>query len=321
MSIEEKVMNMAKPVGSLGLLEKYYMKAKANSENEPLKAMHIVFAANNGIAGYGVVKAPTEFTGHLFRAMMAGKATINQFCDSAGISMYAHNVGISKGTKNFMEEPAMTRNELMEKIQYGENLVRDAQVSNYNLLSFGEVGMANTTTSSAVLYCMLNRRYGEGFAKPTEIVGAGAGLDHESRIKKLTAVEKSYELYKSEFTDPLSIVQHVGGYDIACMVGAMLACEKYKIPFVIDGFIAAVSYLIACLTNSDVFDYAIPSHLSKEPGMSLSMMLSGFSKEDIPLHAGLALGEGTGAVLMVQMLKTIENAVNNTATIFELGNF
>jgi len=176
-----------------------------------------------------------------------------------------------------------------------------------NLFSFGEMGIGNTTTSSAVLHALAGM-------EPEFIVGYGASQPNMEIVRrKRNAIARGMEFHKDSLHNPHDIIRCLGGFDLAAMCAAMLECARLRIPFVIDGFIAAVAYACATRLDSRVQHCAIPSHLSREPGMVYAMLAGGIVAEEVPIHADMALGEGTGAVLMVGLLRVMLDAVRQTA--------
>jgi nicotinate-nucleotide--dimethylbenzimidazole phosphoribosyltransferase len=323
----EKIANdfidgAAKPPSSLGTLEKQIKKVllawgKIDLEIRPF---HIIFAADNGVVEEGVGNTTAEITYLQAKNMAEGRATISCFCQANQIPYEVVDVGIhtdrksgldrkvALGTKNFMKDEAMTETEFQRAWEIGQERVRHAVLEKkLNLLSFGEMGIGNTTTSSAVLHALTGM-------PPEFIVGYGAGLNNNEILKrKRLVVAKGVELHKEKLHTVQDILRCVGGFDIVAMCAGMLECAKLHIPFVIDGFIAAVAYTCAFRLNHELDGYAIPSHISREPGMAYCLMLGNILTEDVILHANLALGEGTGAVLMVSILKTMLYTLHNMA--------
>lgn len=321
-SVHELIEGAAKPADSLGLLEKHLKKVLLSwgTISAELKPYHLIFAADNGVAEEGVVNMPTEITYLQAANMAAGGATISCFCRCNNIPYGVVDIGVNDtrvsgshhkvafGTKNFMREEAMSQEEFEQAWQIGKTLVHKLVVEDgYNMLSFGEMGIGNTTTSSAVLHALTGML-------PEFIVGYGAsGNDNEVLKRKRMVVAKGVERHKEKMHDVKDILRCVGGFDIVAICAGMLECANLKIPFVIDGFITAVAYACAARINSNIEKQAIPSHLSKEPGMAYSLMLGNIIADDVMIRGNMALGEGTGAVLMVSMLKTMLYTMQNMA--------
>lgn len=299
-----------KPKGSLGILEKLAIKIAGitgKEINSMERGYHIIFSADNGIAERGISSCPIEYTRIVSEAMLNRIAAIGIMCDTLNIPYTVIDVGISgdikreynnleirkisRGSKDFIEEPAMSEEELEEAIKIGIEAIEKRL--EYDFFSNGEMGIGNTTTSSAILYALT----GEDIDK---VVGKGGGLTDKALEHKKNIIRRGVEKYNLFKGDPLKILQMVGGFDIACMVGMYLGGAKYRKPVLIDGFISAVGALVAVSIDERVKDYIIPTHLSEEPGMKVIMERLGMEPF---LNMNMRLGEGTGAVLGYDILK------------------
>ena len=304
---------MAVPKKSLGLLElqvQKLMRAWQTIQFE-LRPFHYIFAADNGIVEEGVVRQSQDITYLQARNMMLGLSTISCFCQSNNIPWLVVDVGINRqtsvglnrkvrqGTRNFLKEPAMTVEEFDRAYKAGSEQVDEAVSQGHNILSFGEMGIGNTTTSSAVLHAL------SGISAEF-IVGYGANPAFPEVIqRKRKVISDAVRKYKNYLRTPQDIIRYVGGFDIAALCGAMVRCGEMRIPFVLDGFITAVAFACAAKIHPDVVKVMIPSHISKEPGMKYALALGGIKEEEVPIRASLALGEGTGAILELNILKTM----------------
>lgn len=318
--VDDFIDGAAKPRGSLGLLEKHLKKILLawGKIYDEIRPYHIIYAADNGVVEEGVANDPMELTYLQAKNMVAGRATISCFCQINQIPFEVVDIGINSieesgldckvafGTKNFIKEEAMTENEFQQAWNVGTERVRNLVLNEgYNLFSFGEMGIGNTSTSSAVLHALTGM-------PPEFIVGYGAGLKTNELLKrKRMIVAKGVEQHKEKFHRVEDILRCVGGFDIVAICASMVECGNLKVPFVIDGFITAVAYTCAIRLNKELDKYAIPSHMSKEPGMAYCLMLGNIETEDVFLHGNMALGEGTGAVLMVSILKTMLYTIHN----------
>lgn len=326
--VDQWIDGAAKPPKSLGLLEKYAKKVALSwgQIHPELRPYHVVFAADNGVVAEGVAKDPVDITFLQAQNMVAGRATISCFCQHNQIPYGVVDIGINNcakfngiqrkvamGTANFMQEEAMSQQEFAEAWRIGEEIVRTLVVEEkYNMLSFGEMGIGNTTTSSAVLHALTG-------ISPEFVVGYGASVNNNEVLKrKRLVVAKGVERHKSNMNTVQDILRCVGGLDIVAICAGMVECAKLRIPFVIDGFITAVAYACAARIDGSVEKHAIPSHISREPGMAFALLLGNISAEDVILRGNLALGEGTGAVLMASLLKTMIYTMNNMARYSEL---
>lgn len=323
---ERITASMAIPPGSLGLLEQQVQKLfMAWPEFYPeIRPHHFIFAADNGIVTAGVVRQEQEITYLQASNMVAGGAAISCFCKCQQVPYTVVDVGINsedavgldrkvaRGTKNFLHQPAMTEREFWQAYDAGAEMVQRAAIAGCNLLSFGEMGIGNTTTSTAVLHALTG-------ANLVEITGCGANPGHpEVILRKREVIAAACKLYAPLMKAPQGIIRCVGGFDIAALCGAMMACHEKKIPFMLDGFITAVALACAATIQPEVSKMAIPTHMSKEPGMIYALKKGGIAPEEVPVQAGLRLGEGTGAILGLSMLRTMVYTVYNMKTMDEL---
>ncbi|MDU4961631.1 MAG: nicotinate-nucleotide--dimethylbenzimidazole phosphoribosyltransferase [Sporomusaceae bacterium] len=319
--VDQLLTGAAKPPKSLGLLEKHLRKMLlAWGELQPeCKPYHLIFAADNGVVEEAVVSYPADITYLQAQNMVAGKATISCFCHCSGIPYAVVDVGVKQrqavgldrkvaaGTKNFLKEPAMTADEFERAWSAGREMAAQAAKDGYNLISLGEMGIGNTTTSAAVLHALTG-------ILPEFIVGYGASVDDDAVLKrKRIVVAKGVELHKPLMRTARDIIRCVGGFDIAAICAAMLECARQRLPFVIDGFITAVAYACAAQIDRGVEAFSLPSHLSREPGMTYALLLGNIAATDAPIRAELALGEGSGAVLMASLLKTMHYTITHMA--------
>ena len=314
--------------GGLGLWETYFRKictawGRIDSEIRP---QHIIFSADNGCNMEGYVGYNYEVTQKQSRNMVLGNTAATLFCKFNHIPYEVVDVGIasedgigvdrkvSKGTKNILHAPAMTVDEFNAAFQAGYERVEHYVEQGINLFSFGEMGLGNTTTSACVLSALTG-------ANPTETVGPGSWPNKPDLMKrKIDFVRAVLDKHKASIIAECEpdrvrkIVAHVGGFDIAAILGAMLACVEFEKPFVIDGFITAVAAACAVHIHPRVKEYALPSHHSRERGMDIALAEVSLTQDMVPIQAQMAMGEGTGAILMVQMLKTTHHMFINVGT-------
>ena len=202
------------------------------------------------------------------------------------------NRWIMAGTKNFLKEPAMSEEQLTQAVYTGMNVVKSCKEQGYQLLATGEMGIGNTTTSTALACILLD-------LNPQEVTGRGAGLDNAGLKRKTEVIAEAQRLYTKYKKNPLCLLQQIGGLDIAGLVGVFLGGAVYRIPVIVDGVISAVAALIAVSVFPAARDFIIASHQGKEPAMKA--LLKALEKEAV-LFAELALGEGTGAVMLFPLL-------------------
>lgn len=318
---QDELNRKMKPQGSLGTLEDIDIKL-AGIVGFPIKRLtkkcHIVAAADNGIVAEGVASCPLEYTRLVSEAMLNRIAAIGLLTKNLGIDFNLIDIGIKdsvprdylnlyrkpvmKGTKDFYIEPAMSREECIKAIFVGIEMIEEK--SNFDIFSNGEMGIGNTSTSSAILY---------SFTKGDidRIVGRGSGLTDDALNKKKKVIIEACKKYNTFDMEPIDVLAHVGGLDIACMVGMYLGAARYKKPMLIDGFISSVAALVACKIEPKVKDYIIATHMSEEPGMQLVL-------EELGLKAffnmGMRLGEGTGAVLAYPIVDSAIEIINGMKT-------
>lgn len=325
--VEHMLRNLAKPPGSLGLLEQHAKKvflAWGNLQQE-FRPKHIIFAADNGVVQAGVAAQLADITYMQSRHMVKGTSAVTCFCRCNDIPYEVVDVGINskdavgidrkivRGTRDFSAEPAMTPAELSFAMDAGAERVYAARKAGYTFLSFGEMGIGNTTTSAAVLTAIAP--HGSEF-----LVGYGsAASNYKLLLHKRKVIRQALLRYAPYIHDAASALQYVGGLDIAALCGAMRACAEVRMPFYIDGFITAVALACAVQQKPPVSAYALPSHVSREPGMAAALRLCGMDEYDAPIHAGMALGEGTGAVLATVLLRSMMYAVRHMDTLEDIN--
>ena len=311
--------SIAKPLHSLGKLEDALVRIAGMTGNERIhldKKALVVMCADNGVVEEGVTQSGQEVTAIVSENMLSGKATSSIMCRSTGADIFPVDIGIARdtslrnekvayGTKNMAKGPAMTRQEAVQAIETGIRIVRELKEKGYQILATGEMGIGNTTTSSAVAAVLLG--------KPVEdMTGRGAGLTSEGLVRKINAIKKAIALNNPDRSDAIDVLAKVGGLDIAGMAGVFIGGAALGMPVVMDGFISCVSALIAVKICPQVSDHILASHVSKEPAAQL--LLKELGKEAI-IHAGMCLGEGTGAVALFPMMD-LSCAVYNSMSTF-----
>lgn len=323
---KKRVDSLAKPLGSLGRLEDIAIqvagitgKIKNNINNKCV----IIMSADNGVVEEGVASAPQYVTLAQTKNFIKGKTGVASIAKNNGTKLIVVDIGInseekingvinrkiSKGTKNLYKENPMSYEEAKRAIEIGIETVKNAKDDGYNIIGVGEMGIGNTTTSSAVLGCLID-------VDIDKIVGKGGGITDESFTKKKKIIYEVVNNREIDRKDPIDIISKVGGYDIAGMTGVFLGAAYYKIPVVIDGFISVVAALLAYRLNPIVKEYCIPSHKSQEIGYNLAMEELGL--EPI-LNLGMRLGEGSGCPIAFSVVDFALSMMNNMAT-FEEGD-
>ena len=300
---------LAKPPGSLGQLEELSIRL-AGVTGQVCPAMDkcrvAVFAADNGVVAEGVSCTPPSVTLQQAVNMTRRKTGMSAMAAAFGDDVAVVDVGIDgdvppvgildrkvrRGTGNIVREDAMTRRQVLEAMAAGMEQAALARADGVTALGIGEMGIGNTTTSSAVASVMLG-------CDPAELTGRGAGLSDEGLERKIGAIRRGIKANRPDRDDPLGVVSALGGFDIAGMAGIFLGGALHRVPIVIDGLISAVSALIAAKLCPVCRCCMIPSHASSEPADALVFEELGLK----PLiYAGMHLGEGTGAVFLVPLL-------------------
>ncbi|CAM3474479.1 nicotinate-nucleotide--dimethylbenzimidazole phosphoribosyltransferase [Brevibacillus invocatus] len=320
------VDQLTKPLGSLGRLEELAVELAAiTGESSPVVTPPgvIVFAADHGIAVEGVSAYPQEVTVQMVANMANGGAGINVFARQIGALQRIVDVGVATevdapgvinrrikaGTGNMLREPAMTHDEAECSIQIGIDSAWEIFDAGAKVLIVGEVGIANTTASSAILAALTG-------ADPDEIVGRGTGLDDAGWERKKEAVRQAISMHRPEAAQPIDVLGKVGGLEIGAMAGAIIGAAARRVPVLLDGFIATVAALLAVRLCPKVADFLIAGHRSQEPGHAY--VLKALGKEPL-LDLQLRLGEGTGAAVAYPVLEAASRMVNEMATFASAG--
>lgn len=315
---------VAKPLNGLGRFEEMIAcigGITGNANVDISKRAIIAMCADNGVVEEGVSQSGQEVTAIVASFMGTNSSSVGKMAKVAGADVYPVDIGINtddiipgvlshkvaKGTRNFLKEPAMTEPEVLEAIGVGIDMVRLLRDKGYGLIGTGEMGIGNTTTSSAIATALLG-------VEAEAVTGRGAGLSDEGLCKKLDVIRQALIKYNlSEDSDAFEVLMKVGGLDIAGLTGVFIGGAIYGVPIVIDGVISAVAALLAHRLVPGTQKYMLASHRSKEPAVNKI-----FEALDLyPVIDGqLALGEGTGAVMLFGLLD-IAMALYESDTSFE----
>lgn len=320
---------VAKPLHSLGLLEDAVVRIAGGQGTDQVaidrKAL-IIMCADNGIVEEGVTQTGQEVTAVVTRNFTKGDACVCIMAERAGVQVYPVDIGVATdiedcgeryplnvqkiayGTKNFRREPAMTERETREAIDVGIRMVGSLKKEGVNLIGTGEMGIGNTTSSSAVGAVLLG-------VKPELMTGRGAGLSDKGLEKKIRVVQESIQLHKPNWKDGLDVLSKVGGLELAGLTGVFLGGAIYHVPVIIDGFISSVAALAAISLCPEAKDYMLASHASKEPGGQL--VLDKLELEPL-IRANMCLGEGTGAVALMPLLDMAVDVYTRMSTFAEI---
>ncbi|WP_317366797.1 nicotinate-nucleotide--dimethylbenzimidazole phosphoribosyltransferase [uncultured Tyzzerella sp.] len=324
---KEHIDFLAKPLGSLGELEE--IPAKLCSIYNTLdvnidKKAIIVLASDNGVFEEGIASTPQDVTAIQTINILEGKTGVGVIAKQFNTDILVCDVGVKydinhsniinkkirKSTNNFAKEEAMTKEEAIKSINIGIELVNDAKKNGYKIIGTGEMGIGNTTTSSAILASILGLKEDE----IQKVVGVGAGLTKEAYNKKLDVIKNAIKKHKPNPNDVIDIIQKVGGFDIGAMIGVYIGCAYNKIPVVVDGFIAIVSALCAIKLNENIKEYMFLSHKSMEKGYVLAQENIGLPSY---LDLKMRLGEGSGCPIMFSIMDLSLNIFKNMATFDE----
>ena len=286
---------IAHPLHSLGKLEDMLVQISGitgSADIDVRKKALVPMCADNGVVEEGVTQTGQEITALVCENFLQTKAVSSIMCKSVGAEIFPVDVGVASNVSILNRKIAYgTKNMVKET---GIEMVETLKAKGYGIIATGEMGIGNTTTSSAVASVILKRPV-------EEMTGRGAGLSSEGLNRKITAIKKAVALHKPNPEDGIDVVSKVGGFDIAGIAGLFIGGAVYKVPIVIDGVISAVGALVAATICPQCKAYMLASHVSKEPAGQL--LLESLGKE-APLHCDMCLGEGTGALNLYPLLDT-----------------
>ena len=324
---QERLDSLTKPRGSLGKLEELARRIAVIQGKVPPqlgRKLLFVFAADHGITKEGVSAYPKDVTAQMTYNFLNGGAAINVLARHYGVDTEVVDVGVDyefaaprslrnykirRGTANFAEGPAMTREEALRSIEIGIELAAEGAAKNIFLLGAGDMGIGNTSSAAAIL-CTLN-----GIA-PEDAAGRGTGIDNATLARKVAAIEKGLQINRPDANDPLDVLAKVGGLEIGAMTGVMLGAAAFRVPMVLDGFISGAAALLAGRFSSHVREVFFASHLSAEKGHRLMLDALGLSPA---FDLQMRLGEGTGACLLMGVIEASAKIMSEMATFESAG--
>ncbi len=318
-------LQLTKPAGSLGVLEKLSIRLAAMTGKTelafPRKAV-IVCAGDHGVTAEGVSAYPAEVTPQMVMNMCYGGAAINVLARQAGARFkvvdvgvatdlppheHLHNLKVARGTKNMAEGPAMAMPEVLDALNVGMNVASMEIANGLDLVAVGEMGIGNTTAATAIIAALTG--------KPVaEITGRGTGVDDERFQHKILVIERALEVNQPDPMDPYDVLRCVGGLEIAAMAGVMIGAAAGRVPVVVDGLISGAAALVASRIAPVMRSYFIAGHQSVEIGHQTVLRELGLRPL---LDLGLRLGEGSGAVLAFHMVEAAARTLNEMATFEE----
>jgi nicotinate-nucleotide--dimethylbenzimidazole phosphoribosyltransferase len=324
---QSRLDNLTKPQGSLGVMESIARKvAGITGEITPLirQKTCILMAGDHGVVEEGVSAYPREVTAQMVMNFLAGGAAMNVLSRHVGAELVVVDIGVAcdfpehpllqkkkvaYGTMNMCKGPAMTPGQALKALETGYEIAGACLDRGSDLIGIGEMGIGNTTPSTALLSVFSG-------VPVEQITGRGTGVDDERLKLKIKAIEKALEVNCPSPSQPLEALARVGGLEIAGLTGVILGCAARRIPVVLDGFISGAAALVASMMNPYVKDYLLASHLSEERGHSLMLEIIGVKPI---LYMNMRLGEGTGAVLAMSIVEAALKILNEMATFSSAG--
>ncbi len=315
--LQRHLDNLTKPPNSLGRLEtlaRDFGVMRGSIDLRLSRRAIFTFAADHGVSRAGVSAYPREVTAQMVFNFLSGGAAINVLCRHYDIQNVVIDVGvdhefpplagllakkIARGTEDFLERPAMTEEQAIRSIQTGMDLCEA-----YELVGTGEMGIGNTTSSSAILAVLLG-------LPVEEVVGRGTGIDDDRLKHKTDVIRQAIERRKPDPGNPIDVLSKIGGFEIGAIAGLILGAASRRIPVVVDGFISGAGAMIACQLQPACKDFLFFSHLSRERGHR--RMLEWFDARPI-LDLDMCLGEGTGAAIAMDIITVAVRLYNEMAT-------
>lgn len=325
---QKRLDNLTKPKDSLGRLEEFAKRIVAITGKEKpdlSRKIIITMAGDHGVTEEGISAYPKEVTAQMVYNFLRGGAGINVLANHIGARVVVVDMGVAeelqyhpdlvvkkvaKGTYNFTKGPAMTKEQALRSLEAGIEVVEE--IINYtgaDIIGTGEMGIGNTTASSAITAVITG--------KPVlDVTGRGTGIDDDTFNRKVNVIKKALDINKPNPNDAIDVLAKVGGFEIGGLAGVTLACAASRIPVVIDGFISSASALIAVKIKPEVKDYIFAAHSSVEIGHKA--ILENIGQEPI-LNLKMRLGEGTGAVLGMSLIEAGVKILNEMASFDEAG--
>jgi len=318
---------LTKPQGALGRLETLATQIAGitgNPRPRLLEPAVVVMAGDHGVAAQGVSLYPAEVTPQMVLNFLRGGAAINVLARHVGARVVVVDIGvaidlpphpdllvrkIAHGTRDFSREPAMSREQAQQAVETGIAVVEEVIAAGVDVVATGDMGIGNTTPSSAIVAAITGRPV-------AEVTGRGTGLDDAGLARKVAVIEAALALHQPDPSDGLDVLAKVGGLEIGGLAGVMIGAAARRVPVAVDGFISGAAALIACTLAPAVQPYLIAGHRSVERGHQAV-----FGRLDLEplLDLGLRLGEGTGAVLAISLCQAACKVLDEMATFGEAG--
>ncbi len=324
---QKKLDRLTKPLGSLGQLEEIAQRYAAIVENltpKIEKKIIYTFAGDHGVAAEGVSAYPKEVTSQMVYNFIRGGAGVNVLARHVGAQVVVVDMGvdhefepaeglvirkIGRGTGNIARGPAMSREQALQALGAGLEMADHAREQKADLVGTGDMGIGNTTSSSAILASLTSMPVGQ-------VTHRGTGIDDATLARKIQVIEKALVLNQPDAQDSLDVLTKVGGFEIAGIAGLIIGCAFHRIPVVVDGFISTAGAMIAVGLKSEIKEYLFASHQSVEVGHRF--MWESIGQKPI-LNLAMRLGEGTGAALAMFLIEGALKIMNEMATFAEAG--
>jgi nicotinate-nucleotide--dimethylbenzimidazole phosphoribosyltransferase len=324
---QERLDQLTKPRGSLGQIEeiaKRYVAIVENIRPRIQRKMIYTFAADHGVTAEGVSAYPKDVTPQMVYNFLRQGAAINALAKHAGAEVVVIDIGVdhlfkpleglvirkvARGTGNIARGPAMSREQALQGISVGLEMADHAKSREADLVGTGDMGIGNTTPSSAILAAMTG-------LPVSRVTHRGTGVDDRGLARKIRTIEKGLEVNSPDSRDPLDVLGKVGGFEIAGIAGLIIGCAGHRIPVVVDGFVSTAGAMIAAALNPRTREYLFASHKSVEVGHPF--MWEYIGQKPI-LDLSLRLGEGTGAALAMSIIEASVKVLNEMATFAEAG--
>lgn len=324
---QQHLDRLSKPRGSLGRLEELARRYVTITAQIPPVINHkavVVFAADHGVASEGVSAYPQEVTAQMVQNFLRGGAAISVLARQVGAAVRVVDIGVAvdfpplpglltrkvrPGTANMTRGPAMSRDEASQAVEIGIAVAADCHRDGISLVAAGDMGIGNTTPSSALVALFTG-------APVAQVTGYGTGIGDQTRARKIAVIEHALQVNAPRPDDPLGALAAVGGLEIAGITGLILGCAGRRMPVLVDGLIATAAALVAAALQPLVTDYMIAAHTSVEIGQQVAWRFLGQAPL---LDLQLRLGEGTGAVLAMHLVEAAVRIYNEMATFDEAG--
>lgn len=322
---EKRLESQIRPARSLGFLEDVIKKLVAIQERSVLSVERkavFVFAGDHGIVEEGVSLYPREVTAQMVYSFLSGRATINVLARTAGAQVKVIDIGVDHdfppqddlilrkvgyGTANITKGPAMEEGEVRRALEIGIEMATKAKREGIDLVATGDMGIGNTTAASAVISALTG-------CAVCEVTGRGTGIDEKTWRHKIGTIEKALDVNSSYLSDPIDVLQALGGFEIAGITGLIVGCAMERLPVLVDGLVSSAGALVALELHPSISDYLFFGHRSYERGQDA--VLRKFNGRAI-LDLDMRLGEGSGACLAMSVLEAGVKVFNEVATFEE----